>query len=217
VLDPNTVLRNLRAKNGSVRLAAAKTVQAEAFKESSKRGLAWLGNRRATTPLIALLDDPDPKVAEYAVMALAEIARRYFKDDRAYPGIVRLLNSKAARTRSWAATAAIVLRGQRSLDDVLPLCRDRVKNVRHTALCSLCFLAMRRSSVGTASRRKLQEAAIISLGDAAFEVRMVAGNILRDVGAAAALHDLRRALAHERHEYPKESINNAIAAIERRQ
>jgi HEAT repeat protein len=216
VFDPTKVLRDLRHADASVRLAASQIVQKEAFRVSSNRVLAWLGNRRATTPLIAALDDPDAKVAGYAVMALAEITRRYFKDDRAYPGVVRLLQSKSARSRSWAAAAAVCLRGQKSIDDVLPLCRDRVKNVRHTVLVSLCHLAMKRSSVGPASRRKLQEVAIGALADTDFEVRMVASNILRDIGNAAALEDLQRAVRKEKHDFAKDSMMTAIAFIERR-
>jgi HEAT repeat protein len=216
MFEPARVLLDLRDADAAVRLAASKIVQKEAFKVSSKRTLEWLGKRQATTPLIALLDDSDPKIAKYAVMAIAEITRRYFKDDRAYPKVVPLLHSEDAVTRMWATGAALQLRGQKSLDDILPLCRDRVKNVRHSVFCSLCSLAMRRSQFSPANRRRVQEVAIEALGDADFEVRMVASNILRDVGNAAALQDLRRALRKEKHDFAKDSMKSAIEFIERR-
>ena len=108
------------------------------------------------------------------------------------------------------------LRGQKSLDDVLPLCRDRVKNVRDTVFRQLCFLAIGRSQVSPANRRRLQEFAVHALDGPDAEMRGVASSILREIGNAAALPDLQRALGKEANPNDKYCMEVAIAFIRKR-
>src|SRR5579864_9245615 len=127
-------LRNLSDPDPAVRLRAAKWIAKQALGETSNEVEAWIANAEAMSPIIAALDDPDPKVAEEAVITVAEATRRYFKDHRAYRGVLRLLKSKRALTRMWAVEAARWLLGKRCLDDVLPLLNDKAKNVRQRVL-----------------------------------------------------------------------------------
>lgn len=89
-----------------------------------------LGAPAVIAILIDACGDDDPRVVQNAVIALAEISRRYFKDERAYPAVVRQLSSPDALTRRWAVQAAVTIRGAAALPDVLPLAQDRSAKVR---------------------------------------------------------------------------------------
>jgi hypothetical protein len=90
---PAEALRHLSDPDPAVRLKAARWLAKQALGETSNEVEAWISNTEAMSPIIAALEDPDPKIAEEAVIAVAEFTRRYFRDDRAYPGVVRLFQS----------------------------------------------------------------------------------------------------------------------------
>jgi HEAT repeat protein len=128
--EPIKALEELRDPRPEVRIKAARWLAREALGESLVVRQKWMGNRGTTGPLIEALDDPEPEVAYNAVVAIAEISRRYFRDGRAYPRVIPLLRSKRRQTRFWAVDAARWLRGKRCLDEILPLVRDRSALVR---------------------------------------------------------------------------------------
>lgn len=128
--DFSLVLRELSDPDVEVRRRASLVLEREARKVSVQRRKDALGNRTATQAICRALADPDRVVAQNAVIALAEISRRYFKDDSAYPAVIPLLTSPDQLTRQWAACAAVTLRGEASWPDVAPLLQDRSAKVR---------------------------------------------------------------------------------------
>ena len=128
--DLLSVLRALSDVDVGMRRRASIALEREARKVSVQGRKNALGNRTVTRALIGALADADRVVALNAVIAIAEISRRYFKDDRAYPAVVQLLGSSDQLTRQWAANAAVTLQGEVSWPDVAPLVKDRSAKVR---------------------------------------------------------------------------------------
>src|SRR5262245_3228561 len=107
--EPPEVVERLRAAEPAVRLQAAREVAKLALNEPSCDEEAFFHAPGVMDAIIRALDDPEPAVAEQAVVALAEAARRYNKGADGYPGVQRLLKSHHAQTRAWAARAAGVI------------------------------------------------------------------------------------------------------------
>ena len=217
---PAKVLRDLRSPDASVRLKASKHLESELRKGATKQRIQWFGNKKATSPIIAALDDPDPKVVHNAVVALACIAS-HFKDDRAYARLLQLIRSKHPLTQRWVIFALIDLRGEASLDDVLPLCKDRSKEAREATLNGLLgwlrgMKTNRAGAIRPETRERLQAAALRALGDRQSDVRAPAAELLGEVGDATALAALRVRLKKERQWDAKQCISEAIEQVEGR-
>lgn len=165
-----SALRDLGAADASKRLAASRTLERAARKVSIAARKEALGCRSATAALAKAFDDDDPKVAQNAVIALAEISRRYFKDDQVYPAFVKQLSNPDALTRLWAAQAAVTLRGIAALSDVAPLARDRSAKVRAEVVRALAELAT-RSKPPAKARSELLELAAAAAADPDRQVR----------------------------------------------
>jgi HEAT repeat protein len=193
---PAEMLQQLRDLDPKVRLRAAQWIARQTQTQPSRAHQAWMGNRGTTGPLIEALDDPEPAVVEKAIFALTIIARHYFKDVRAYPAVVRLLQSKRQSTRSWALEAASVLRGKRCLEDVFPLCSDASPKVRAAAIAVFRDLALGRPWTGD-NRDRLLGMALAALDDEDREVRGRATTLLREIGDRTVPKRLKRALAKE--------------------
>ncbi len=213
---PAQALRNLSDPDPAVRLKAARWItKTAALSETSNEVEAWIANAEAMGPIIAALDDPDPKVAEEAVITVAEVSRKYFKDARAYPGVVRLLQSKRALARMWAIEAAHWLRGKRCLEDVLPLVEDKAANVKKNALGVIAEAARGRKLKGDQCERLLV-AARSGIRDTDYGVRSAAASLLGSIGDRSHIDGLRKAMKKERLDYMKEDFEQAIAEIEKR-
>ena len=217
---PAKVLRDLRSPDASVRLKASNHLQSELRKGATKQRKQWFGNKNATSPLIAALDDPDPKVVHNTVVALACIAQ-HFKDDRAYARLLPLIRSKHPLTQRWVIFALIDLRGEASLDDVLPLCKDRSREAREATFQGLCDLLRgvrgnRAGAIGPKTQERLRAAALRALGDSQSEVRAAAAELLGEAGDATALAALRARLKKERQWDAKQFIRDAIEQLEGR-
>lgn len=212
--NPTEALRNLRDPDPAVRLKATKWIAKQAFAETSYEVQAWIANAEAMTPIIAALDDPDPKVAEQAVAAVAEATRRYFKDDRAYPGVLRLLKSKRRFTRFWAIEAARWLRGKRCLEDVLPLIKDRAKQVRKNVLRAIIFTG--GGKLNSRLRERLLEAVLPILQDEDWDLRSSAATALREIGDRSHLDELKKVLKNESNHHTKECLEMAIENIKKK-
>jgi HEAT repeat protein len=218
---PGNVLRDLASPETSARLKASKHLESELRKTTTKQRKMQFGNKKTTSALLALLDDPDPRIVHNAVVALARIACYYCKDDRAYPKMLQLAHSKHPLTQPWAINALISLRGESSLDDVLPFCRDQSQQAREMTLYHLFrwLMEMRTDHSGSIrpeNQQRLRAVALRSLDDAKSLVRGMAAYLLREVGDITALAALRARLKKERNRDTKQSINEAIEWLEAR-
>lgn len=173
-----SALADLSAADALKRLAASCVLERAARMESSASRKEALGCRTVTAALIKALQDTEANVVLNAVIAIAEISRRYFKDDLAYPAVVRLLGSPQQLTRTWAIAAAVVLREASSLPDVLPLARDKSAKVRAEVVRSATGLA-RFSELSVAARSDLQALAVVAAADKDQQVRDYAANLAR--------------------------------------
>lgn len=95
------------------------------------------------------------------------------------------------------------MRGEASLDDVLPLCKDRSKEAREMTLHGLLgwlrgMRANRAGAIRPETQERLQAAALRALGDSQSDVRAPAAELLGEVGDATALAALRARLKKER-------------------
>jgi HEAT repeat protein len=207
-------LRNLSDPDPAVRLQAARWLTKKALGETSIEVAAWLANAQAVSPIIAALDDPDPRVAEEAVITIAETSRRYYKDVRAYPGVIRLLKSNRRHTRMWAVDAARWLRGKRCLKDILPLLDDRSRNVRREVLRVIIGTA--DGKLGSRLRERLLAAVRPILRDEDAPLRGSAANVLREIGDSSHLDELKKALKQERDRLTRECMETAIESIEKK-
>jgi HEAT repeat protein len=173
---------------------------------------------RATQALRTLteaLGDLSPEVAEDAALALAEVARDWFRAGRVYAGVVHLLGSKRQETRARAVRAAAALRGVGCADDVIPLLADRSARVRQEVLTALAQ-ACEDEPLPADLRDRFLRAARAALTDKDPGVRGSAASLLGAIGDAAAVKELRRALRAERSGPTKERMEAAIEAVEQR-
>lgn len=180
--DLPELLRDLKAADVKVRHTASRALEREARKVSVQGRKDVLGTRTVTRALISALGDTDRTVIQNAVIALAEISRRYFQDDRAYSAIVRLIDSPDQLTRNWAATAAITLRGEAGWPDVSPLMRDRSAKVRAAVILLAVNLAA-HTGLSPSVRAQLQAVSEAAVGDQDQQVREYAVNLQRHLAA----------------------------------
>jgi HEAT repeat protein len=216
---PATLLRDLSSPDASVRLKASKRLESDLRKAATDQRKEQFGHPEVTGRLITALDDSDPQVVHNAVVALAQIACHYFKDDRAYGKLLPLVRSKHPLTSRWAIAGLFHLRGEASLDDILPLCAEPSPEVRAAVFDRLPAWLMgtgssRSEPIQPGNRERLQAAALIALKDDDRTVRGNAANILGEVGDAASLSALRQ--SHERESYwlNEQIIGKAIERLE---
>jgi HEAT repeat protein len=221
MFDRVKVLRDLQSPTTSLRLAAAKLLEREVCGEWGRQHKKWYGNRETTTPIIAALDDSEPRIVLTALFVLAIMAKRYFKDKRAYPSVIRHLSNPDAQKRMWAVIAAVHILGNDSFEDVLPLAGDRSKKVRHMVFAYIAFQLgqdqlKKRGIIETVLQGQLQAAAVQALGDADWEVRESASSVLSYIGDQSAAAILRAVVSKERIRRVKEFMASAIEVIEGR-
>jgi HEAT repeat protein len=219
--EPVPFLQDLKSADAKVRLKASKKLESELRKAANKQRQDQFGNKTATTALIALLGDADPNVVHNGVVALAQISRHYFKDDAAYAKLLGLVHSKHPLTTRWVIDALIQLRGEASLDDVLPLCADPSQEARAMALSHLySWLVQKRmmksGAIWPENQKRLRDAALRGLSDEDRTVQGNAASLLGQVGDATVLPTLRAAHKKESYFLTKQMIADAIKAIEER-
>lgn len=218
---PAKLLQDLASADASLRLKASKQLESQLRGTVTKQRQEQFGNKKVTTPLIAALDDPDPDVVHNVVVALAQITRNYCKDDRAYAKLLAQVHSEHPLTTRWAIDALIQLRGELSLDDVLPLCTDRSQEVRAMALGHLYswLLAMRMARTGPIrpeNQDRIRVAAVNALSDEDRTVRGNAASLLGEVGDVTVLPALRQALKKESYWLTEQTMTKVIAGLEGR-
>ncbi len=220
--DLPPMLGDLSSRDAAVRLKASNQLQSELRKGATKQRKEQFGNTRATSALMGALDDSDPRVVHNVVVALATIAGYYFKDDRVYGRVLPLVHSQHPLTSRWAISGLIDLRGEASLDDVLPLCSDPSKDAREATFGHLGrWLMVRKASkaepIRDANLQRLRKEAVRALSDAETSVRQAAASLLGEVGDKTALPALREWLKKDSYWLTKQVIEKAIASIEKRQ
>jgi len=213
--EPPELVEHLRSSDTAARLRAAREVAKMALQETTSHEEAFFHAPGVMDAIIRALDDPEPAVAENAVIALAEAARRYVKGAGGYPGVARLLHSRRALTRAWAAKAAGVVGGDRCAEDVLALAHDRSAKVRGEVYDVLVDLAA-AGQLFAEHRKQAQEAAVAALADDSWEVRELAASALSELGDREALAPLKAARRKEKDRMAKDSMDLAITAIEGR-
>jgi HEAT repeat protein len=220
-VDAAKLMRDLGSADAAVRLKASKQLESELRKAATEQRKKHFGNKAATSLLMAALDDPDPKVVHNAVVAFAQIARHYFKDDRAYAKLLDLAYGKQPVTARWAIDALLHLRGEASLGDALPLCTSPSPEARAAVFDRLpgwlaAMSAAHSGSVRPESRDRLRAAALGALGDDDRTVRGNAAALLGEVGDASALSALRKSLKKESYWLNEQIIGKAIARLDGR-
>jgi hypothetical protein len=218
---PANVLAELGSPDPAARLKASKHLETELRKAATAQRKAQFGNEGATTPLVAALDDPDPRVFHNAVVALAQIARNGFPDDRAYPRLLLLVRSEHPLTARWAIDALVQVRGEGSFADVVPLCADGSAEVRGMALHHLRVwcLTRRRDAKKPPSPEtceRLRAPALRALSDAEQGVRGSAASLLGEVGDRESLAALREAAGREKDWLVNQTFRSAITDLEAR-
>jgi hypothetical protein len=156
-----------------------------------------------------------------AVVALAQITRHYYKDDRAYVKLLNLVHSKQPATSRWAIDALLNLCGEASLDDVLPLCGSPSQEVRAAVFDRLSDWLVSMSAAHSGSIRpetqdRLRAAAMGALSDDDRTVRGNAPALLGEVGDATALSALRKSLKKESYWLNEQIIEKAIERLDGR-
>jgi HEAT repeat protein len=221
-VDAAKLLRDLGSRDAAIRLKASKQLESELRKAATKQRQLQFGNREVTALFIAALDDSDPKVVHNGVVALAQISRHYFKDDRAYPKLLGLVHSEHPLTTRWVIDALVQLRGEASLDDVLPLCADPSAEARamvfdHLYSWLVALRTARSGPIRPENQKRMRAAAVRGLGDNDRTVRGNAAALLGVVGDSTVLPALRKALKQESYWLTEQTIANAIKGLEERQ
>ena len=220
-MDATKLMRDLGSADAAVRLKASKQLESELRKAATDKRKKQFGNKAATALLMTALDDPDPKVVQNAVVALAQITRHYCKDDRAYAKLLNLAHGNQPVTSRWAIDALLNLRGEASLDDLLPLCASPSQEARAAVFDRLPGWLMEMSAAHSGSIRpetqdRLRAAALGALTDDDRTVRGNAASLLGEVGDATALSALRKSLKKESYWLNEQIIGKAIERLEGR-
>jgi hypothetical protein len=213
-----TVLEELRSADAKSRLKASKHLESELRKGVSDQRRKQFGNKAVTSALIDVLDDANPKIVHNVVVALTQVSRNYFKDDRAYSKLLPLAHSTHPLTARWTIDALINLRGEASLDDVLPLCASESWETREVVLHRYqgWLLALKSSGASPPSpktRSRLREAALHTLNDAESAVRASAAELLGEVGWPRDVAALRKCLENETYWLNEKRITDAIQSL----
>jgi hypothetical protein len=213
---PATVLRDLQSTDPKLRLKASRKLSSDLRKRATKQVKELFGNQQATTPLIAAIDDPDPEVVQNALTAIAQISA-YFKDDRAYDKVIKFMRSEYGHTHGWAICAAIRLREEDSLDEVLPLCSEKSYEIRDRVFLEL-FNWLRETKrnrpggVRPENQARLLDAALRAFNDPKSKVSGCEVHLLAEFGDAITLAILQARLKKK----PDSSVEEAIEKIEKR-
>jgi HEAT repeat protein len=202
-------LQQLSASDVATRRKAARLIEREGLKEYSEQRRAWMREPRTTGPLIAALDDADAMVVQGAAGALAEIIVRYFPDLRAYPNLVRLLQSPQKENRFFAVRGLGLLHNRDRWKVIVPLLKDRSTMVR-SEICSTVIEAADRGDLSPASKRRLHQPLLEAIDDEDDKVRMIAANALRKIGDASIVGSLKEALKKEKIPRVQECLKRAI-------
>lgn len=109
------VYRDLDDPSPKVRLNAATTLSREFSKEILRDNVRWMRDPRASEPLFDAVDDPDPKVSERALNALANLVCSYFPDQRTLPVFRTKLKDRKQQVRSNAISGIGCLRQEEAL------------------------------------------------------------------------------------------------------
>jgi HEAT repeat protein len=108
-----------------------------------------------------------------------------------------------------------VVGADRCAEDLLHLIHDRSAKVRGEVYNVLVDLAA-AGQLFAEHRQHAQEAAVAALADESWEVRDLAASALRELGDREALGPLKAARRKEKDQMALDSLDLAIAAVQRR-
>lgn len=202
-------IADLKSPEVSRRRAAAKAIGSAALKTVGAPQYEWLSDGRTTAALTEALADSDPTVAEWAVTAIGRISQAYFKDRRAYPGVLPLLKSDRAPTRMWAIRAAWALGGAGAWKEILSLFQDPAPAPRKVAMTTMSYFDIEKNLPDEA-RREMRPVLLSNLRHSDTETRAAAAGALGIVGDSSTIAALEKAAKEEKDEDVKESIDSTI-------
>jgi hypothetical protein len=186
----------------------------------TKQRIKLWATHEVTTALIALLDDEDLETVSNITIALGQIFNIGFKDDRAYPRMIVLARSEYKHTFAWAMMAAIKLRDEAALGDILPLCNLKFQPIRERAISELsAWIRYHRKGLPALSAQSialLRKLANANLNDPVYDVRSSSAQILGEIGNATDLVALREKLARETDIMAQSALADAIAVLEKK-
>jgi HEAT repeat protein len=197
--------------DSKVRLNAVKEIARDACKESSKKTQEWLRNPQLTALLTTALTDPVEEVHDHAVTALAEIARRYFRDRRALPALLTMLQSPRVLARAWACDAVETLAGSEALGPILPLLADSEAKVRASALSAIGEILGR--PLKKADRLCVRDGLLGLIGDKNIDIRITVAGLLGALGDHSTTPLLAEWRKKEKSREVKQEISAAIARL----
>jgi HEAT repeat protein len=118
------VYRGLDDPSPKVRFDAAMKLSREFSKERLRDNIRWMRDPRASEPLMSAARDPDRKVAERALGALARLICSYFPDQRSLPVFLEKLTDPTQLVRNNAIGGIGCLRREDALTHLVDLFDD---------------------------------------------------------------------------------------------
>jgi hypothetical protein len=214
---------DLRNPDAKVRLKAATRITRECSKVYPRHSVRWMRDPRATAPLMqSATSDPDAKVADKTLHALACILCAYFPDQRALPVLLSRLKDTRHETHPSAISGLGCLRREELLDHFVDLLergttRDRelvigtVSGLAYETEANLRQLPMQWT---VENRRRWVARMVVALGDEAASIRRPAAVALKCFMDPSALPALRAARPIETDATIAYFIDDAIKTLE---
>jgi HEAT repeats len=214
---------DLRNPDAKVRLKAATRITRECSKVYPRHSVRWMRDPRATAPLMqSATSDPDAKVADKTLHALACILCAYFPDQRALPVLLSRLKDTRQEARASAISGLGCLRREELLDHFVDLLergttRDRelvigtVSGLAYETEANLRQLPMQWT---VENRRRWVARMVVALGDEAASIRRPAAVALKCFMDPSALPALRAARPIETDATIAYFIDDAIKTLE---
>jgi hypothetical protein len=194
--DPAPALAKLKDSNPQMRKAGLLWLGKFTHASPHRWTENWLKDPATTEALLPLLDDPEPELAEQALVNISGIMFRHPKNVRVFPAAVRMMRSDRPKTRAMAAYVAGQFDSESALDDFLQLFEDKDKMVRTRAIGAVAHACRDWSA---AAKARVREAARTALADRTDEVRCAAAALLALVGGREELPAIKKAKAAASH------------------
>ena len=170
-------LVDLQSADLAQRRSAAKALFKQARLEHTGARRDALGRPEVVDALRMALEESDPTVLEQATGALGMIFTRYYRDERAYPALVRLTKSPRKLTRLWAATAVARLDRPDRWAILKPLLADKNPEVKQQ-VCRMIIDGCMASALTTEDKNALKPGIEVLTADPDPGVRTLAQNAL---------------------------------------
>lgn len=214
---------DLRDPDAKVRLKAATRITRECTKVYPRHSVRWMRDPRATAPLMqSATGDPDAKVADKTLHALACILCSYFPDQRALPVLLSRLKDTRQEARASAISGLGCLRREELLDHFVDLLERGTTRDRELVIGTVSALAYETEASQrqlpirwtAESRRRWVARMVVALADEAASIRRPAAVALKCFMDPSALPALRAARPNESDPTIASFIDDAIETLE---